>query len=389
MVSIPRKENPSSICKCNKKVEITEPVKHCIGLFFLFFLAACAPVPVAPTATLPPPSATIIPLTLTPTHTPIPTATQTTEQAIYPYTIEGLRKHKFQSGKIVIQKTLLEAEYFTRYRIEYPSDGLTITGILQIPTSGEPPYPVIVMNHGFFSRTVYNSGDGTDRAAEFLNRYGYLTLSSDYRSWGDSDTGESLFYSGLAIDVINLMNAIPSIPQADPKRIGMWGHSMGGGVTLKVLTIDSRVKAAVLYSSVSADFGDIIERWGPGCLGDVFEGELAFGCNSSDILPLDLPADLTASYFYSVTDPEILKAVSPLYRLENVTAPVQINYGTEDGKIFAGTPPDWSRKMYDGFIAADKPAQIFAQEGERHSFIGEPWFEFMRRSLRFFDKYVK
>jgi hypothetical protein len=45
--------------------------------------------------------------------------------------------------------------------------------------------------------------------------------------------------------------------------------------------------------------------------------------------------------------------------------------------------------MYDGFIAADKPAQIFAQEGERHSFIGEPWFEFMRRSLRFFDKYVK
>jgi dipeptidyl aminopeptidase/acylaminoacyl peptidase len=370
-------------------VEITEPVKHRLGLFLLFFLAACASVQVLPTPTLPPLSATIIPVTLTPTHTPIPTATQTTEQAVYPYTIDGLRKHKFQSGKIVIQKTLLEAEYFTRYRIEYPSDGLTITGVLQVPTSGEPPYPVIVMNHGFFSRTVYNSGDGTDRAAEFLNRYGYLTVSSDYRSWGDSDTGESLFYSGLAIDVINLMNAIPSIPQADSKRIGMWGHSMGGGVTLKVLTVDSRVKAAVIYSSVSADFGDIIERWGPGCLGDVYEGELAFGCNSSDILPLDLPADLTASYFNSVTDPEILKAVSPLYYLDLVTAPVQINYGTEDGKTFAGTPPEWSQKMYKGFIEANKDAQIFAQKGERHSFIGEPWFEFMRRSLRFFDKYVK
>jgi dipeptidyl aminopeptidase/acylaminoacyl peptidase len=360
-----------------------------ILLFLFIFLTACAPVQVVPTATLPPPSAMIIPVTLTPTHTPIPTATRTTEQAIYPYTIDGLREHKFQSGKIVIQKKLLEAEYFTRYRIEYPSDGLTITGILQVPTSGEPPYPVIVMNHGFFSRTVYSSGDGTDRAAEFLNRYGYLTVSSDYRSWGDSDTGESLFYSGLAIDVVNLMNAIPSIPQADPKRIGMWGHSMGGGVTLKVLTIDSRIKAAVLYSSVSADFGDIIERWGPGCLGDVYEGELAFGCNSSDILPLDLPADLTASYFNSVTDPVILKAVSPLYHLDNVTAPVQINYGIEDGKTFAGTPPEWSQKMYKGFVDANKDAQIFSQEGERHSFIGEPWFEFMRRSLRFFDKYVK
>ncbi len=205
--------------------------------------------------------------TPTPTVTPPPTATKTMEQALYPYTIKGLLNHDYESGRIRIRETLLETENFTRYLIEYPSDGLTITGIMQIPTVGEPPYPVIMMNHGFFSRTVYSSGDGTDRAAEFLNRRGYLTLASDYRSWGDSDTGKSLFYSGLAIDVINLMNAIPSIPEADPERIGMWGHSMGGGVTLKVLTLDPRIKAAVLYSPVSADFADIIERWGPGCLG--------------------------------------------------------------------------------------------------------------------------
>ena len=370
-------------------MESPESVNQRIGLFLLIFLAACTPASILPTATLPPPNVTIIPATLTPTVTPIPTTTRTTQKAIQPYTIKGLRSHKFQSGKIIIRKNLLETENFIRYLIEYPSDGLTITGIMQIPKNGEPPYPVIVMNHGFFSRSVYNSGDGTDRAAEFLNRYGYLTVSSDYRSWGDSETGESLFYSGLAIDVINLMNAIPSIPQADPERIGMWGHSMGGGVTLKVLTIDSRVKAAVIYSSVSAAFDDIIGRWGPGCLGDVFEGELAYGCNSSDILPLDLPADLSASYFNSVTDPEILKAVSPLYHLDNVTAPVQINYGTKDGQTFAGTPPEWSKKMYDGFIEANKVAQIFAQEGEGHSFIGEPWFVFMLRSLKFFDKYVK
>jgi len=370
-------------------MEIAKPVKVHMGLFLLSFLAACAPVPITPAATLPPPNAIIISATPTPTQPPIPTATRTTVQAIYPYTIEGLRKHEYQSGKVTIGEKLLESEYFTRYQIKYPSDGLIITGILQVPISGEPPYPVIVMNHGFFSRTVYNSGDGTDRAAEFLNRYGYLTVSSDYRSWGDSDTDVSLFYSGLAIDVVNLMNAIPSIPQADPERIGMWGHSMGGGVTLKVLAIDSRVKAAVIYSSVSADFADIIERWGPGCYGDVYAGELAFGCNSSDILPVDSSADLTASYFNSVVDPVILKAVSPLYHLDKVTSPVQINYGTEDGLTFAGTPPEWSTKMYDGFIAANKDAQIFSQLGEGHSFIGEPWFEFMLRSLRFFDKYVK
>jgi len=361
-------------------------MKQHISLFLLILLTACSPASIHPSSTL---SVVIVPDTPVPSVTPPPTATRTTEQALYPFTIKGLREHDFKSGRIVIRETLLESENFTRYLIAYPSDGLTITGILQIPIVGEPPYPVIVMNHGFFSRTVYSSGDGTDRAAEFLNRRGYLTVSSDYRSWGDSETGESLFYSGLAIDVVNLMNAISSIPEADADHIGMWGHSMGGGVTLKVLTLDSRIKAAVLYSSVSADFADIIERWGPGCLGDVYEGEIAFGCNSSDVLPLDLPADLTASYFNSVVDPEMLEAVSPLYHFDLVTAPVQIVYGTEDGKTSAGTPPEWSKKMYAGFIEAGVDARIYPHEGEGHSFIGDPWFVFMARSAQFFDKYVR
>jgi dipeptidyl aminopeptidase/acylaminoacyl peptidase len=362
-------------------------MKRRISLFLFIFLAACSSMPAAtPTATL---SVVIVPDTPTPTVTPPPTATHTTEQALYPYTIEGLRKHKFRSGKITVRETLLETDVFTRYLIEYPSDGLTITGILQVPKIGKPPYPVIVMNHGFFSRTVYFSGDGTDRASEFLNRRGYLTVSSDYRTWANAETGESLYYSGLAIDVINLMNALPSIPEADPERIGMWGHSMGGGVTLKVLTVDKRVKAAVLYSSVSADFADIIERWGPGCLGDVLEGEIAYGCNSSDVLPITLPDDLIASYFNSVNDPDMLKTVSPLYYFNYVTAPVQINYGTEDGKVSAGTPPEWSKKMYEGFIEAGKDAQLFGYDGEEHSFHDDQWFAFMERSAQFFDRYVK
>jgi dienelactone hydrolase len=357
-------------------------------LFTVLILSACASAPAA-TPTSAELVVTVVPPTSIPTHTPLPTPTLTMEQALAPYTIEGLRAREYKEGKITLGEPVLETDHFIRYLIKYPSDGLTITGVLQIPKVGEPPYPVIVMNHGFFSRYIYNSGDGTDRAADFLNRRGYLTVSSDYRSWGGSDTAESLFYSGLAIDVINLMNALPSIPEADTSRIGMWGHSMGGGVTAKVLTIDSRIKAAVLYSSVSADFADVIGRWGPGCIGDVLVGESTFGCNSSDILPLSLPADLTASYFDATTDPVMLKAVSPLYHFDVVTAPVQVVYGTEDGKTSAGTPPEWSQKMYAAFIDAGVDAEIFGYQGEEHSFIGDPWFVFMAKTQLFFDKYVK
>jgi dipeptidyl aminopeptidase/acylaminoacyl peptidase len=307
---------------------------------------------------------------------------------IFPYTIDGLRQRDFQSGKIQIRSTLSENDKFTTFLIDYSSDGLTITGVMQIP-QGDGPFPVILLNHGFFSRSVYSSGDGTDRASAFLAEHGYITLASDYRSWGKSETGHSFFYSGLAIDVVNLIDAVSSIKQADPERIGMWGHSMGGGVTMKVLTIEPRVKAAVLYSSVSADFVDVIERWGPGCFGDVAQGELIVGCNSSDVIPDDLPLNLQDAYHFAASDAETLKEISPFYHLDYVMVPIQIHYGTEDGKFLSGTPPQWSVKLTQGLRDAGKHAEMYQYEGEGHSFIGQPWFDFMTRTLRFFDKYVK
>jgi uncharacterized protein len=322
---------------------------------------------------------------------PVPTATPTptVDQLIFPYTIEGLRHHKFEAGRIWIEKTLARTDSYTSYLISYPSDGLKITGVMQIPRQGRPPYPVIIMDHGFFNREEYKSGDGSDRAAEYLNKHGYLTLSSDYRSWGGSDIGPSLFYSGLAIDVINLMNAIPSVREADPKRVGIWGHSMGGAVTMKVLTIDSRVRAAVLYSTVSADDADPLQRWGLGCIGDILAGEHQLDCNSSDVIPLDLPPDLIKAYYEASMDPAVLHQTSPIYHLEFVTAPIEINFGTNDGKTSAGTPPDWSKKLYDALVTAGKDVHLYAYDGQYHSFNGDAWNAFMERSARFYDQYVK
>ncbi len=359
-----------------------------LGLLFLFGIA-CTPQAASPTSTLPPPNVVIVTDTPIPTATALPTATPTLAQWIYPYTVAGLRQHDFQSGDVTIVETLAKTDTFTRYLISYPSDGLTITGILQVPVEGNAPFPVIVMNHGYFNRNDYISGDGTDRAAEYLNRHGYLTLSSDYRSWGASDIGPSFFYSGLVIDVVNLLNAIPSIPQADPDRVGVWGHSMGGGVTIRLLTLKTHIRAAVLYSTVSADNADLVARWGMGCIGDITKGEQLYGCNSSDIIPDGLPRGLIDAYQFAATYPDMLKAFSPFYHLDLVTVPVEINYGTADGKVYSGTPPEWSKKLYQGFVDAGKDAQLFAYEGEGHSFFADQWVAFMERSARFFDEYVK
>jgi dipeptidyl aminopeptidase/acylaminoacyl peptidase len=366
-------------------------MKQCACLFIFVLIAACQPSP--PVSSFVTPSETdIIVETATPSPVPtltfMPSPTLTIEESIFPYTIDGLRRHEFQYGSVHIRSILEDHEKYTSYLIDYPSDGLTISGVMQIPV-GAGPFPVIVMNHGFFSRSVYNSGDGTDRASAFLAEHGYITLASDYRSWGDSDVGHSFFYSGLVIDVINLMNAIPSIDQADSSRIGIWGHSMGGGVTMKVLAVDDRVKASVLYSPVSADDADIIARWGPGCFGDTAQGELIIGCNSSDVIPDELPQNLKDAYRFAASDADTLEKIAPFYHLDSIHVPIQIHYGTEDGKFINGTPPQWSVKLTQALRDTGKDVELLRYEGEGHSFIGQPWFDFMTRTLRFFDKHVK
>jgi dipeptidyl aminopeptidase/acylaminoacyl peptidase len=322
---------------------------------------------------------------------PVPSPTEQLESAdwLHPYTLEGLRERTFESVPLKGREETLKTSIFTRYAITYESDGLLITGTMQIPAEGEPPYPVIVMNHGFFNRTEYRSGDGTDRAAEYLNRHGYLTLSSDYRSWGGSEAGPSLYYSGLVIDVVNLMMAADDIPEADASRIGMWGHSMGGGVTMKVLMLDTPVRAAVLYSTVSADDADMLARWGLGCIGDIEAGENQTDCNSSDVVPLDLPPELIRAYYDASVDPELLRRIAPIHNLSLLLVPVQIHFGTEDGRNMVGTPPEWSRKLFEALELAGKPVEIFAYEAAKHSFVGDSWVAFMERSAHFFDEYVK
>lgn len=362
-------------------------MKQRISLFFFIVLAACQQVP-APTS-LPTPHAVIQTITPSPTQTPAPTASATPYPfLIYPYTIPGLREHRYQSGEISFLATLAAELEYTRYYISYPSDGLTITGILQIPT-GPGSFPVIVMNHGYFNREDFESGSGSDRAAEFLVKRGYITIASDYRSWGGSDLGPSLFHTGLVVDVVNLMNAIPSIPQADPNRLGMWGHSMGGGITTKILTIDPRVKAAVLYAPNSADDADLIARWGYGCIGEIPAGEVLETCNSGDVVPLSLPAELIQAYKDAALDPAMMQWIAPINHLNAITVPMQIHIGTADGDTIGSTPPEWSYKLNQAMLDAGKDVELFRYEGERHSFIGDQWLIFMNRAAQFFDAYVK
>ena len=298
------------------------------------------------------------------------------------YTIKGLRARSYTGGQIKVLKTLKVNDDFTRFYISYPSDHLTITGIMQVPP-GEGPFPVIILNHGYIDPKRYWSGSDTWNAAAYLNQRGYLTISPDYRNWGESDSDNSFFSTGQLIDTLNLVGSLKSVRYADAERVGMWGHSMGGGIALKAITIDPRIKAAILYAPVSGNDTEWINRWGPGC-SENQPYQIGHDCGGAEILVDDIDHALFEAYAEAVRNPALMTQTSAINFLKHVIVPVQIHIGTADTR----TPPRWSHTINQRLIAAGKEAEFFVYPQQGHALRDESWLLFMERVTDFFDRHI-
>ena len=221
-------------------------------------LSACSRAPAA-AAPSPLPSAT---RTSTPTASSTPTAAATPTPPATPdpyreYTIEYLRSRSYGGGQVAEDQQTGTNSAFTRYLIHYPSDGLMIFGFMDVPNS-DGPHPVVVAIHGYVDPAIYQTFDYTTHYADALASAGYLVLHPNLRGYAPSDSGDKLFRVGMAIDVLNLIAIVQSeggrpgsLETADPSRIGLWGHSMGGGIATRVITVNGDINKVKLCLTLS------------------------------------------------------------------------------------------------------------------------------------------
>lgn len=274
--------------------------------------------------------------------------------------IEELATRSYGDGILRVEDTMATTANFTRYLVSYPSDEFTVYGFMNVP-HGDGPFPVVIAIHGYVSPSAYGTLDYTTRYADALANAGFLVLHPNLRGYSPSNgqSDPNHFRVGYAIDVLNLAALVRerqgALTVADGERIGLWGHSMGGGISLRVITVDPNIDAAVLYGSMSGNEylnAEAILDWSGG---------------SSGRFEMDTPTL------------ELLD-ISPIYHADRIGAAVSIHHGSADATV----PPVWSTELCTELQTLGKLVECFSYEGQPHTFNGANDQLFMDRAAAFF-----
>ncbi len=275
-----------------------------------------------------------------------PVLLPTSTSAGDPYSIEALANRTYGEGELTVEYLWERQEEFARYYITYTSDGLTIHGFVDVP-EGDGPFPVVIALHGFIPAAEYETLDYSTRYADSIARQGYIVLHPNMRNFPPSDspgrTRDSL--AGYTVDVLNLLALVRQsagqegiFKNADMERLGIWGHSLGGGIALRVATLVNDIDAIVLYAAVTQRYNET---------------------------PIGLP----------------------VYDLRVIDAPFSIHHGLDDETV----SPTWSETICDTLEDLGKEHECYFYEGQPHTFLrsGSSDALFIQRTIEFFDTYLQ
>src|SRR5204862_8015031 len=120
------------------------------------------------------------------------------------------------------------------------SDGLRLSGILSAPDNSRGSrFPGVVLVPGFMSTAdAFFPG-----FAEELNAAGFVSLTMDFRGFGESEgvRGEVIPYLQI-YDASNAISFLQSRPEVNPDKIAVLGVSLGGAEVAYIAARDRRVK---------------------------------------------------------------------------------------------------------------------------------------------------
>lgn len=262
--------------------------------------------------------------------------------------------------------------------IAWTNEGFNVQGWLLAPAKVEPgkTYPMVVIVHGgpgaaaephFIAPGEYYSPSASFAGAiarDLTTRGYYVFMPNPRGSFGQGDafTRANIrdFGGGDLRDIIAGIDAAALKAPIDLKRVGMYGHSYGGFMTMYTVTHSQRFKAAVAGAGIS--------NW-----------VSYYGQNGIDkwMIPF-----FGASVY---DDPAIYRAASAIENIKAAKTPTFIYVGERDVEC----PAPQSVEFWHGMRAVGAPVSLVIYEGEGHHFAKPEHIKDLRnRVLAWFDRYL-
>lgn len=333
-------------------------------------------IPAGSAGDVPQPAATLAPAGR-PTATPI---SRVPVGDLHPLTIEWARGQSYPGSAIVIEEVLTPGANYQRYLTSYRSEGLKIYSLLTVPNGAKPAtgWPAIIFNHGYIPPEQYRTTERYVAYVDGFARNGYIVFRPDYRGHGFSDGEPTGAYGSpdYAIDVLNAVASVKQYTDADPNRIGMWGHSMGGYLTLRSMVINQDVKVGVIWAGVVADHVNMMTNWR--------RAQPWTPPPSMSTRSRRWREELTQQYGSPEENPAFWASISANTFVTDIAGPVQLHHGTADADV----PVEFSAMLQAELEAAGKPVENYVYNGDNHN-LSVNFNTAMARSVEFFDRHLK
>lgn len=201
-------------------------------------------------------------------------------------------------GKVDMQELMFETDA-----------GYTMSAYIFIPegVNAENPAPAIVTSHGYL-----NNKEMQDANYVELARRGFVVLAVDQPCHGDSDIPSVIIPNAVYQGAV----ALSRMPFVDTARIGVTGHSMGGGSCNSAIAEDNlnenRIISAVLLNCADATYVDADGNWA-----NIYGGR--------DVAILAAQYD---EFFHKYTDAQGINREAP-YFLDGINSQSFLNFGVD------------------------------------------------------------
>lgn len=248
-------------------------------------------------------------------------------------------------------------------------DGTVIEGRLYYPLDFDPAkrYPLLTYYYGGVVPTNRGFGGRYPKNWWVANGYAvYVLQPSGAVGWGQEMSARHVNDWGRLVsgEIQQGVRAVLAAhPFLDGARVGNFGGSYGGFLTMLLIAESDQFAAAISHAGISA----IPSYWGEGWWGYLYNAVSAAGS-------------------YPWNRPDLYVEQSPLFAADRIDTPLLLLHGTTDPNV----PPGESEQMFAALRVLGKEVEYIRIEGEAHWILTYPkrvlWWQTV---LAWFDMHLK